>query len=183
MGSTPGQTIADAPVMQYTAPSNLQATNADDAKVLHLAQTLYGEFAGVKDRDLQAQYMTMAASAANNTFGRGEWKHQDWDTHLYKRFDAVSGMNQPYKQALKGDFKTDAEKYAWKKSMQIAYGVTNGHIARDKAEFYWTPKEYKAIAGGPALPHPELLEKVATVGQYNTYRYKTKKQTNKQNES
>jgi hypothetical protein len=158
---------------KYVPPSALQATNPDDAKVLHLAQTLYGEFAGVKDTKLQGDYMTMAASAAHNLHGKREYKKDDWDTYLYKRFDAVQGQNQPYKEALQGKFDTPDKERSWKKSMQIAYGVTAGTIAKNSAEFYFTPKEYKKIAGGPALPNPDQLEKTGSMGQYDLYRYKS----------
>lgn len=159
---------------QYIPPSALQATNPDDAKVLHLAQTLYGEFAGVKDRKEQGDYMTMAASAAKNLFGKKEYKRDDWDTYLYKRFDAVNRQNQPYKEALQGNFDTPDKQRAWKKAMQVAHGVSNGLIQNSDAEFYWTPKEYKKIAGGPALPNPDQLVQSGSMGKYDLYRYKTK---------
>jgi hypothetical protein len=160
---------------KYIPPSAIQASNPDDAQVLHLAQTLYGEFAGVKDSALQGEYMTMAASAAHNLHGKREHKKDDWDTYLYKRFDAVKYQNQPYKEALQGNFDTPAKDRAWKKAMQVAYGVTAGTISKASAEFYWTPKEYKKIAGGPALPNPDQLEKTGSLGQYDLYRYKAVK--------
>lgn len=157
----------------YVPPSALQASNPDDARVLHLAQTLYGEFAGVKDRKEQGDYMTMAASAAHNLYGKKEYKKDNWDTYLYKRFDAVKGQNQSYKEALQGNFDTPDKERAWKKAMQVAYGVTNGLINKSDAEFYWTPKEYKKIAGGPALPNPDQLVQSGSLGKYDLYRYKT----------
>lgn len=160
---------------QYVPPSAIQASNPDDAKVLHMAQTLYGEFAGVKDKDLQRQYMTMAASAAQNLFGKKEYSQDDWDTYLYKRFDAVANMNQPYKEALQGQFDTPQKQSAWKRAMQVAFGVKNGMIEKTPAEFYWTPQEYKTITKNGALPNPDQLTKVSSVGQYDTYRYKTQK--------
>lgn len=156
---------------QYIPPSQIQASNPDDARVLHLAQTLYGEFAGVKDQNLQRQYMTMGASAAHNLYNKREYHGQDWDTYLYNRFDAVKYQNQPYKEALSGQV---SDENAWKRAMQVAYGVTNKLIKNDGTEFYWTPKEYKKIAGGPSLPNPDLLEKTGTIGQYAAYRYKPK---------
>ena len=161
--------------MQYVPPSNLVASNPDDARVLHLAQTLYGEFAGVKDPKLQHDYMAMAASAASNLYGKKEYKKDNWDNYLYKRFDAVKYQNQPYKEALSGRFDSPQKERAWKKAMQVAFGVTNGLIQKNDAEFYWTPKEYKKIAGGPALPNPDLLEKTGSLGQYDLYRYKKSK--------
>lgn len=163
----------------YVPPSRLQASNPDDAKVLSLAQTLYGEFAGVKEPDLQDKYMKMAASAAHNIFGKREWKKYDFDSLLYNRFDAVKYQNQPYKEALQGNFDTPQKQRAWKKAMQVSYGVTAGTIPKDSAEFYWTPKEYKKIAGGPALPNPDLLEKTGSLGQYDLYRYKQAKKRSK----
>lgn len=159
----------------YVPPSRLQASNPDDARVLHLAQTLYGEFAGVKEPDLQGQYMTVAASAAHNLYGKREYKKYDWDSYLHTRFDAVKYQNQPYKEALNGNFDTPQKERAWKKAMQVAYGVTAGTIDKQPAEFYWTPKEYKKIAGGPALPNPDQLEKTGSLGQYDLYRYKAAK--------
>lgn len=160
---------------RYVPPSSLQATNPDDAQVLHMAQTLYGEFAGVKDKQLQKEYMIMAASAAHNTYGKGEWAKDDWDTHLYKRFDAVRLQNQPYKQALSGKFTGKDEEMAWKRSMQIAYGVKSGTIEKAPGQFYFTKDEYKKIAGTPALPNPDQLQKVRSLGQYDVYAYKEKK--------
>lgn len=158
-------------VQQYLPPSQIQASNPDDAKVLHLAQTLYGEFAGVKDPDKQRSYMVMGASAAHNLYQKREYKDLDWDTYLYKRFDAVNGMNQPYKEALSGKFSNPE---AWKRAMQVSFGTTNGHIKNDGTEFYWEPKEYKRIAGTKALPNPDQLEKFGANGQYQVYRYKPK---------
>jgi len=166
---------AQQAVQQYVPPSQIQASNPDDAKVLHLAQTLYGEFAGVKDPDQQRQYMTMGASAANNLFNKREYHGIDWDTYLYKRFDAVKYQNQPYQEALAGK---PSDENAWKRSMQVAFGVTNGLIKNDGTEFYFTPKEYKSIAGGPALPNPDALQKIGTNGQYSTYRYKPQQGAN-----
>lgn len=163
---------AQQAVSQYIPPSQIQASNPDDAKVLHLAQTLYGEFAGVQDKAQQRQYMTMGASAAQNLFNQKEYKNLDWDTYLYKRFNAVKDMNQPYKEALSGK---PSNEDAWKRAMQVSFGVTNGLIKNDDTQFYFTPKEYKSIAGTPALPNPDQLQKVSTVGQYNTYRYKPQK--------
>jgi hypothetical protein len=155
--------------MQYIPPSQIRASNYDDARVLHLAQTLYGEFAGVKDRDLQRQYMVMGASSAHNLFNQKEYKDLDFDTYLYKRFNAVKDMNQPYREALSGKF---SDEMAWKRAMQIAYGTTNGLIKNDNTQFYFTPQEYKSIAGTPALPNPDQLQKIGSVGQYHTYRYR-----------
>lgn len=162
------------PVPQYIPPSKLRATNPDDARVLHLAQALYGEFAGVKDEALQKQYMKMAGSAMMTTYGRGEWKKNDWDTHLFNRLDAVKYANQPYREAMNGGFDTEQKKRVWRRAIQTSFGLLTGNIQPDKAEFYWTKPEYKRIAGGPSLPHPELLENVGTIGKYDLYRYKPK---------
>lgn len=158
---------------QYAPAGAISATNPDDARVLHLAQTLYGEFAGVKDKKEQGDYMTMAASAAHNLYGKREYKKDNWDNYLYKRFDAVNRQNQPYKEALQGNFDTPDKERAWKKAMQVAYGVTAGTINKSDAEFYWTPKEYKKIAGGPALPNPDQLVQSGSMGKYDLYRYKS----------
>lgn len=157
--------------IQYTPPSQIQASNPDDAKVLHLAQTIYGEFAGVKDKKLQQDYMTMGASSAVNTFGKREWKNDDWDTNLYKRFDAVKGMNEPYKQALSGKFEDPQSQYSWKKAMQVAFGVMNGHIQNDGTQFYHTPDERKAQEANKAFDYSQVND-LGTTGQYERYSYK-----------
>jgi hypothetical protein len=158
----------------YRPNSQIVANNPDDAEVLSLAQGLYGEFAGVENPAQQKNYMIMAGSAMYNTKGKREWKKYDWDTHLHKRLDAVghNGGNQPYNEALSGQFPTDQSKRAWRRAMQVAYGLKNGTIEPREGMFYWTKQEYKDIAGTPALPNPEKLEIVGKEGKYDLYSYK-----------
>jgi hypothetical protein len=167
---------AQVPEFQYTRPSRIVASNADDNKVLATAQMLYGEFGGEgKNPELQKQYMKTGASAAYNTFGKGEWAGRDWDTHLYKNFYAVQNHNQPYQEALNGDFKTPESQASWKRAMQIAYGIESGNIPVEKGQFYFTPEERQKNFGGPSIPNPDKLELVRNVGKYEVYQYKQNK--------
>lgn len=158
---------------QYIWPSKLQSSNPDDQNVLHLAQTLYSEFAGEakKNPDGMANYMRTAASAAQNLYGKKEYAGQDYDTYLYNRFMAIKSPNANTPDAMNGNFDTPDKQYAWKKAMQIAYGVTNGLIKADKAQFYFTKKEIEQMKQNQSFDFNQVDE-VGTVGKYKTFAYK-----------
>lgn len=159
-------------IEQYVPQTQIQAQSPDDQKIVSLAQGLYGEFAGVKDPELQRKYMLMGASSIANTFGKGEWKNNDWDTHIYKRLYAVQNQNQPYQESLSGNFPNENAENAFKRAVQISFGIIKGFIPRDATEIYVTPEERKKTFGTKAFPHPEKLELVGKTGKYEQYAYK-----------
>lgn len=144
-------------------PSQLQASNPDDAKVLHLAQTMYGECGGEPDSS-QSNCMNMVGSAAVRGFNKRQFAGTDWDTYLFHRFDAISNPNSASREALSGGITNDM---AWKRSMQQSFGIINGHIPTMPVDYYYKPDELQD--GKPPVPSPGKLKSGPTVDGYKTF--------------
>lgn len=158
-------------LIPYQWPSQLQASNGDDTKVLHLAQTLYSEFAGVKDKKLQHDYMVMGASSAENLYNKKEYRGQDWDTYLFNRFNGINKPQNATRVAMSGEFKKPDEQYAWKKSMQVSYGIVNGLIPNDGTQFYHTDDEISTQKKGKKFDYTKVNQ-LGKLGDYNRMAYK-----------
>lgn len=144
-------------------PSSIQASNPDDAKVLHLAQTLYGECGGLKG-DEQSQCMQMAGSAAVRGFNKRQFAGTDFDTYLTHRFDAISNPNSATKEAMTGQV---TDELGWKKAMQKSFGLINGYIQPSSVDYYF--KQDEMLDGKPPVPNPSKLKAGPTVGDYKTF--------------
>lgn len=144
-------------------PGQLQASNPDDSKVLHLAQTLYGECGGLKGSD-QSQCMDMVASAAVRGFNKRQFAGTDWDTYLYNRFDAIKNPNMASREALSGQI---SDEMGWKRAMQKSFGIMNGHIQPMPVDYYYKQDELQD--GKPPVPYPSKLKKGPQVLDYQTY--------------
>lgn len=147
--------------------SQIQASNPDDAKVLHLAQTMYGECAGDKG-DAQGQCMNMVGSSAVRGFNKRQFAGTDWDTYLTHRFDAISNPNSATKEAMSGQI---TDEMGWKRAMQQSFGLINGYIKPMSVDYYFKPDEMPN--GKAPVPNPSKLKAGPDVLDYKTFTNKT----------
>jgi hypothetical protein len=180
------------PQVNPFAMSAVKSADTDQNNIYNLAQTLYGEMAGIKDDTQRRDAMNMAAHSAVKTWGEGEWigNMGDFQAHLDNRFyaprDGASGKNRAMQQALTGQFSNDTEENRMKDALQIASAAYNKR-SEDKfgAQFYLTPEEVKTAKANKTMDFKQLESKGKVAG-YELYSYKPEvyeqiKQTREEN--
>jgi hypothetical protein len=158
--------------------SAIKSPDTEQNNIYNLAQTLYGEMAGIKDHTSRRDAMNMAAHSAVNTWGEGEWiKNQgNFQAHLNDRFyaprDGVSGHNKAMQQSLSGRFNNDDEQNRMKDALQIASAAYNRR-SQDKfgAQFYLTPDEVATAKKNKTMDFGQLEDRGSVAG-YKLFSYK-----------
>ena len=139
-----------------------------------LGITLAGEFSNVKDANTRRELMAMAANAAINTAGKGDWakNYGDFKAHLDDRFyaprDGVSGKNQAAAQAMKGQ----GDENVLKDAIQIQSAALAGRLP-DKygAQFYYKKPEIDDLKKRKAFDFSQVDSK-GKLGDYEMFAYK-----------
>ena len=140
-----------------------------DNTILALANAIYGEAAS-EDIDT----MKMVGSVALNRLEAGKIDEfgSSMPEVLQKGFYAVSNPNEPYKQAISGQFPDKLSETKYKQALSIASGLVRGTIDRSKGQFYFTDNEVKKLKGkGKKSFNFDVVKPTGKVGKYNTYSY------------
>jgi hypothetical protein len=131
-----------------------------DRNVVDLANTIYGENAS-EDYDT----MVMTGSSALNRLeaGRPQEFGATLPDVLQKGYYSVSQNSPMYQQAVGGKFPDEKSETAYKRALQISYGLINKTIERTKGEFFFKKGEAKGLR--------KKLKFVSKVGKYDVYSY------------
>lgn len=131
-----------------------------DAEVVNLANLIYGENGG-EDYDT----MVMTGSTLLNRLEANRPKEfgEDMQSAMMRGYYAVSNNSPMFQQAVSQKFPDKKSENAYKKTLQVAYGLTNGTIERHKAQFFFKKGEAKSLR--------EKLKHTGKVGKYDTYSY------------
>jgi hypothetical protein len=131
-----------------------------DDRVMKLGQLIYAENGG-EDYDT----MVMTGSSLLNRLDANRPKEfgADIDEAMFKGYSAVNRNSPMYQQAFNMSFPDKKSEEAFKRSMQVAYGLLEGTIKRHSAQFFWQK--------GEAMSLRKKLKSTGKVGKYETYSY------------
>lgn len=137
-----------------------------DDDIAALTRMVYGEAAG---EDYNT--MKMVAQSAVNRLRSGRKKEfgSNLSKVLQKGYYAVSNPNQPYKQALYGNFNNELSKKKW----QQAQKAVSDMIAKQdfgEAMFYFTPDEITKLQKGGKFNF-SVVKPTGKVGKFLTFAY------------
>ena len=131
-----------------------------DRDTIDLANMIYGENAS-EDYDT----MVMTGSSALN---RLEAERPDefgvtLPEVLQKGYTAVNQNSPMYQQAVSGKFPDEKSELAYKRALQISYGLLNDTISRVGGQFFFKKGEAKNLR--------KKLKFINKVGIYDVYSY------------
>ena len=131
-----------------------------DNDVLALGAMIYGENGG-ENYDT----MVMTGSSALNRLeaNRPEEFGATLPEVLQKGYYAVSQNSPMFQQAMSGKFPDEKSELAFKKAMQVSYGLIEGTIPRTKGQFFFKKGEAKSLR--------KKLKSVGKTGKYDVYSY------------
>ena len=144
--------------------ADLKLSNAD---LLALAQMGFGEGASA-DND-EVKMMTQTAlnrlrSGRTKEFGR------TIPEIIQKGYYAASKQNEPYKQAISGNFPDLPSKTRFSEIQKLVQSVV-GDKDYGNAMFYFTPDEETKLRRNPKNFNFKAVKPQGRVGRYNTYSY------------
>jgi spore germination cell wall hydrolase CwlJ-like protein len=131
-----------------------------------LTRMVYGEAAGA-----DSATMKMIAQSAINRLRSGRTKEfgGNMPRVLKKGYYAVSNPNQPYKQALSGQFNDEQSKKAWLQAQNIVNDMIKNQDF-GQAQFYFTPKEIERMKAQGGFDFSQVIP-TGSVGNYQTFSY------------
>jgi spore germination cell wall hydrolase CwlJ-like protein len=131
-----------------------------DADVVNIANLIYAEN-GSEDYDT----MVMTGSSILNRVdaNRPQEFGEDITDAMTKGYYAVSNNTPMFQQAAYQKFPDTKSEEAYKRALQVAYGLKNGTIERHKAQFFFKKGEATSLR--------KKLKPQGTVGKYQTYSY------------
>ena len=131
-----------------------------DADVTNLANLIYAEN-GSEDYDT----MVMTGSTLLNRVEANKPQEfgEDITDAMVKGYYAVSNNTDMFQQAAYQKFPDKQSETAYKKAVQVAYGLKQGTIERHPAQFFFKKGEASGLR--------KKLKSTGKVGKYDTYSY------------
>lgn len=146
-----------------------------DELVHKVASMVYGEVGslgkGKNRRWSGKKHWDMALGSFVNSIDYGEWKNMTPDEILNERFYAVQNKNDPYMEAMSGNFHSDEAEDQFKDIYARTSAALQGNIDLPDTQFFYTPDEVEELVdtGGHDF---SLTPQTGKVGKYRTYKYK-----------
>jgi spore germination cell wall hydrolase CwlJ-like protein len=146
--------------------ANFDVSKLSTEDIAALSRMVYGEAAGA-----DATTMKMIAQTAINRLRSGRSKEfgANLPRVLKKGYYAVSNPNQPYRQALSGQFNDEPSKKAWTQAQNIVNEIIKNQDF-GQAQFYFTDSELKRLKSNNGFNF-SLVIPIGKVGAYSTFAY------------
>jgi len=135
--------------------------------ILAIKQAVYGEGAGADDATMKM----MAQSIINRAnSGRSKEFGGNVPEILKKGYYAVRNPNEPYKQAISGEFPDTQSKAAWGRASKLV-DIAMSEPDSGKHQFYFKPEEEVKLRKNPKAFNFNAVKPMGQQGGYNLYGY------------
>ena len=142
-------------------------SDMDDVHVL--AALINGEAAG---SDRETKIMVGSSALKRLAANKPEEFGSTLQEVAQKGYYTVKDQNEPFKQAVTGNFPDKKAENAFKESLSIASGLIKGGIEQKNVMFYFKPsEETKMRKKGSKVFNFSAVKPSDSVGGYNTYTY------------